>query len=634
MKMSKLIWNKKTICDVMTKYFHFDKSEVDKKIDALEKRRDFTSNDKKYIMALISAVDFACDKFETSERAKDIEIKEKDRQDAGKAILQKHDCFGCEMPEEVEKRVEKLFDEIVGKGINIYKTINKTVLRDGNMKNSAKDDFDKVTGACRAYDTDRDFEVIYYALLKGLHINQKEANAIVEQAPASIIGGVYASKVKQVVDTITDFSVYNEKSLKICNLFKIDSKMRDEGYSSEVLEAIKKCPSILRLSTEHIKTAFDFVQTCATDELIQNAKTDEKTDIQAKAEVMKSWIGHNLSVLTIKLGSDDEKESIFAKRLLIEELCLSVEGLDSKKIFDNPIKIKAINSLKSDDIKENAVENIELLQECLEEKANDFIENNVLVLGMNHDKLKEFLDKILNNGKRELLLRAIDANDNLLKKDKSLEKVYEMIVDGRYIMKLDTEKMSDCEAMKNYMNIVYKYENGLSDEMTKFEFDKFAYITIGCGNDVPSIETLEKNIEQLKTIKEHNKNLSKFENRLRAEYQERRAWMDDLYVGLDVALEKAIRHIDFMFRIDEKKYIKEHISAVLDEYVQTENNGKSFETKKDPQTTLTNDIKREIVLVPEGDVAILQNVNDFVLKNQENASICRTFKPIEVEKVK
>ena len=506
--------NKKTVYEMLNKYFGLS----EEKIDMLVEKNYPTQFDKQKLVAVVAGVVYSCKNGATAEEISQLEKNNLiERRKSGEAILSKLKFHDEEQPNDIFLRIRSLFSAISEKGIDIYKTIYMSTLTDGNFRstpNLKMDSFETNRG------DDRDFDNIYNTLQSTLRLSSEETNALIEKCPATIIAKVGASNVKAMYRLmLMDIRLVNPDLNRNIYFFRADESdiPRVQAKSKMIEDGFINCPTIFASSPETVLSAFNYISEKVPKERIEkeyNAYLESgnktMTPFWCKYKILRSWVNDNFSILTINADKMRDKERFINNlglRLLVKDEDGYVKVFDDLRprrrydfsfLFDNPVSISTMNSIPIGKLQINAEKNISLLEFYVgtinSEKWKDYetrrkgvaftvrnyIKSNHYVLAMDNTKLSNLLQSIslhdAKNPQKQLFPRflklgkSLFANKHNIDFDEDL--VFEKLTKTDDIQILDVSSMNGWGRVEKFVELFCDNDKSILENLHRLHQEK------------------------------------------------------------------------------------------------------------------------------------------------------------------
>lgn len=359
---------KEQIYFIASELFSLSREEVDEYLDKNIKNESCRQR----LEAVLTAVEPYCRKFYEES---DLKLRRK----AGAVVFSTVDASKysrTESPKGTYNRLYELFRETSYKrDINIYKLLYTTVLTDANLKN------DRENGV-KFPDASRNFVNIYGSLKKTLLLSDRETEEIFERC-TSLIAKAYSYRFSQIYGSLHDLYIVDSD-----NFYRV---FRTTQSENEVISILKINPTLFCMSPDKIDAAFKYLR----PKIYEKAKTyGNVTPLEAKLILVRQWVKNNSSLLTINAEAMKNKESFLT--LEVDARTNYKYSQQLKAIFDDPVRLSAMNQIPEKKLRENALKNIQLLEEfASSEQVADYIADNMVILAVSNEKLETLLNDIL-----------------------------------------------------------------------------------------------------------------------------------------------------------------------------------------------------------------------------------------------
>lgn len=381
----------------------------------------------------------------------------------------------------IYNRLKSLYHSISYRGIDIYKTIYKTSLTDGNLGVT----YDPDTRVVSSYSNyDRNFDRIYDQIILTLALSKENSSEIVngmfEKCAATMLSKLTASGVSNIYQALLSFAIYNEEEGIWRYLYNVPDKPyigleRNRQKVRAIRDGLVCCPSLFACNAEKLKDAYKYVMSKLPRALVveeynraQKEGRVSMTMFECKRHLLRSWINNNFSVLTINARSMKEKE-IFIKNLqaqLNNEFC-AVEKQHTYNLsflFENPSNICLMNSIPLKEMVSNAYKNIYLLEGYAGVNGTiEYIKKNTYVLAMDNEKLNQLLHAIDAHDKENpdnpymgrffKLGKSLFANKHNI--DFDVIPVFRKLAKIEDIVILDVDKMDDWQRVEKFVELFF-----------------------------------------------------------------------------------------------------------------------------------------------------------------------------------
>ena len=438
--MEKFEFNEQFYAD-MEKYFCMSQSET----AALYKKKFHSDVDLNKFQTIFQTLKPYLKPFVSSS---DEKLKHK----VGLVLLSKLDYGQIEEnSDQLHARLDRLFNQISSKGINVYKTVYCSVVIDGNLKRDVRNNK-------RYYDPYRDFDDIYNAVKSTLNLAKNETNEIFERC-SSLISKSYSNLIPMVLETLTNFYVMDGMGCQYAL------------YPKEAQEILKINPSLFNVLPLNIQYAYNFLQNkmaprWEAEALVEMRKNSNMDVISYKVIQTRKCLKNNSSLLALSVNSMVKKEKFISDLNLLTENDYSDEF---DKIFNSLDGISTISQIPEEKIKRNAFRNIKNLEKYVsKEDVRAYLSKNLYMLGMDFKSFGTLLSEINRN--------CPENFEKFLKFDKTLfasnidfdvDSIFEKLKNGAVMIDIDVNKFSDRECLQKFVEIFFDGNLEIFDHIEK-----------------------------------------------------------------------------------------------------------------------------------------------------------------------
>jgi len=423
------------------KYFALSDKEIEK--FQLKLNEFKTPYEKNCFLSALSAIIPHLD----PEKEQDNSVKQR----AGNILLSNVEFFENNSGD-VYERLSNLFYNISNVGINVYQTIYKTTLTNGDIKTWRDDD----GNVNFYYDESRRFVNIYRAVRDGLNADNEQTNKIFEQAAATLIGHVSTTKVRNVINALKGLCIYDPTRGNYIYFFE----------DADVISGLTNCPSLLNANEDNIRGTFQYLlEKTKHAALIDKQNNPELSDYWAHKKVMQRWILNNFSLLGMNT------ETMIRRENYIKSIPTNINvSFDAAELFENPVTLAILDGIPLDKIYNNSKMNITKLNSTLyklnykdaQEAVKRYVSENPYIFGMNRDDFRDLIDGIVDADRMYPDANLMDkflglgktlfANKNYL--TFKVEKVIAKLKENDVVIKLEPSK-DDADLLQKFCQVFY-----------------------------------------------------------------------------------------------------------------------------------------------------------------------------------
>lgn len=418
--------------------------------------------------------------------------------------------FGFENYDETKVRLNDIFSKSTQKGINPYKIIYCQVLTDAG---ATRDQDNRKY----YYDETRKFESIYKTLRHLLTPSPEEyennqgylalshqekiwyrdqlfkqaeqdTNAIIEKC-STIIAKSNSYKIRKVYETIRNWTWNSRVNFDKC--YYVFTK-------SEIRSILRINPTLFCTSVDTVEAAKGYV-----------FKRIDKLNLPGDKPMneFRFWIKNSSTLLTMNINSLLEKQ-----RCIYNFMIKVPENRDSyinayKNIFSDKVDIAIVASIPKQNILDNAVANMELLEEFLKDKTKvgEYLQKNIYAFGFDKYKFSNLLNRIyredVENPDQNLMAKFLRSGQTVFggnvdfKVDDIVSKLKNNTFDHD-----DIDSLSDKECLDKFLNIFFENDDKVKFDINRLISEKEERNRLGEADLRRSLRTLPMNLENFKAI--------------------------------------------------------------------------------------------------------------------------------------